>query len=219
MYIKDGYQMKDRTREKIGIFGGTFDPIHNGHLFIAQTALEEAKLHRIVFVPSGHPPHKKNQYVTESGHRLAMLRQAIQSNPYFECSTCEVESKDIGYTYTLLKKMRQQKPRDDFYFIMGADSFMDIKNWYRYKELLTLVELIVMKRKGFDESLLNQQISSLEQLNNHRITILDSPKLEISSSDIRNRILLRKSIKYLVPEPVEIYIKNQYLYKKEQECL
>jgi len=209
----------DRKRQKAGILGGTFDPIHNGHLFIAQTALEEVELDRVVFVPSGRPPHKTHQRITESAHRLKMLQKAIQSNPYFECSTCEIDNEKIGYTYDLLEKMKQNNPDVDFYFIMGADSFMDIKSWYRYNALLTLAGFIVMKRKGYDAQLLDHQAHHFSQKQQEKIIILDSPKLEISSSDIRNRVNLGKSIKYLVPEEVERYIESNRLYRNGQECL
>lgn len=200
---------------KVGILGGTFDPIHTGHLFIAQTALDEAGLDEVVFVPSGSPPHKKNNEVTNASCRLHMVTEAISSNPNFNVSEIDIDNNKTGYTYDLLTLLTEKNPEVSFYFIMGADSFMEIKTWYRYDELLTMVGFIVMKRKGYDSEEMDYQTGIFKKTHQARIIILDSPKLEISSSEIRNRIKTNKSIKYLVPEKVEMYIYQKNLYGKD----
>ncbi|RQD70613.1 MAG: nicotinate-nucleotide adenylyltransferase [Tindallia sp. MSAO_Bac2] len=211
--------MKVKKTKKAGILGGTFDPVHTGHLFIAQTALDEVNLDQVIFVPSGHPPHKTDHKITDASHRLQMVREAIGTNPLFSCSTLETDNSRVGYTYNLLKTMTDQHPEVEFYFIMGADSFMEIKTWYRYDELLTMAGFIVMKRKGYNSNELDHQTESFIESHQTRIIILDSPKLDISSSDIRDRRQRGKSIKYLVPEKVESYINQNNLYRDEQECL
>ncbi|SDY86638.1 nicotinate-nucleotide adenylyltransferase [Tindallia californiensis] len=207
--------MNNNRKRKVGILGGTFDPIHTGHLFIAQTALDEAALDEVIFIPSGCPPHKKNNEVTKASCRLQMVTEAIGSNPYFSVSELDINKNKTGYTYDLLILLTEKYPEVSFYFIMGADSFMEIKTWYRYDELLTMVGFIVMKRKGYNSEEMDYQTGIFKKTHQTRIVILDSPKLEISSSEIRNRIKTNKSIKYLLPEKVEMYIYQNHLYDKD----
>ena len=201
-----------KNNEKIGLIGGTFDPVHIGHLFIAQTALEEVGLDRVIFVPAGQPPHKQGLKITDSHDRIQMLREAIKNNSGFELSLCEIETDQISYTYDLLRYFIKNTPAKEIYFIMGADSFMEFRTWYRYQDLLSLGSFIVIKRRGYESEAMIRQWKSFQNDHQAKIYIVDSPTLEISSSDIRKRIGEGKSIRYIVPEPVREYIKNNNIY-------
>lgn len=199
---------------RIGIFGGTFDPVHTGHLIIAEYAREMLKLDKIVFVPNGNPPHK-NSYFTEKIHRFEMLQIAVEDNKYFDVSDIEIK-KDV-HCYTLdtlfeLKKIFFEK----IFFIMGADSLISIKTWYKYTELLKICNFVVFPRIINDEIWNNGKLTkwlsdNLEE-EKSKFYFVDFPILEISSSEIRSNLLQKKSVKYLVPSKVIEYIFEKGLY-------
>ncbi len=206
-----------RTLEKnnsIGIMGGTFDPVHYGHLFIAQTAMDRLDLDKILFVPTGRPPHKEEELITDADRRIDMLELAIKTNPGFDISTIEVARERTCYTIDTIKELQQCYTDEiKFYFIVGSDAFTDIESWKEYKKLLGLIEFIVMTRQISKNRLLDDKIKLFTKKYSANIIKIEIPFLDISSTDIRQRIKKGMSIKYLLPESVEKYIYSNKLYK------
>lgn len=198
---------------RIGIIGGTFDPIHYGHLFIAQTALDELNLNKVLFIPTGKPPHKREKLITQAYKRIDMLKLAIKGNSKFDISTIEITREKISYTIDTIKELQQYyNKKTEFYFIVGSDAFIDIESWKEYKNLLVSVKFIVMTRQIFKNQLLDEKIKLFTKEYNADITKLKIPILDISSTNIRKRIKEGRSIKYLLPEDVEAYIFSNRLY-------
>ena len=203
------------TKEKgrIGIFGGTFDPIHHGHLIIAQSALETFNLNKVIFIPAGVPPHKSTDVVTSSEHRFKMVQLAIQLHPHFQISDRELVQEGPSYTYHTLTYFQQLYPKADLYLIVGADSMMEINTWYRYKEWIAIPNILVMNRPGSSADQLQQRINHYQNAYGARIQLIHSPWLEIASSQLRKRAAEGKSLHYFVPETVAEYIVSHQLYK------
>ncbi len=199
---------------RYGILGGTFDPIHNGHLFIAQTALEELQLNKVLFIPNRISPFKEGEAVTEPHHRGTMTEIAILDNESFSMSPMEIYRKGPSYTIETIRQLIiENPPNTAFYFILGTDAFSEIEGWKDYQQLLSLINLVVVTRGGFDSSDLDKKIEYFTKVQKGHIMKLTIPTLEISSTDIRNRIRGGKSIKYMVPQGVESYIRKHSLYK------
>lgn len=201
---------------KIGIMGGTFNPIHNGHLLIGEYARTELILDKVVYIPTGNPGHKSSLQVASARNRYEMVELAIKDNPYFESSSIEVERKGITYTLDTIKELEKiYGESGKFYFIMGEDSLFNLETWKGFNRLSKLCRFVVFKRKpGEDEEILNE----IDYLNNKYaigIIYLKSPLMEISSTDIRSRIRKNKSIKYQVPKLIENYIEENNLYGVE----
>ncbi|QZY57486.1 nicotinate-nucleotide adenylyltransferase [Crassaminicella profunda] len=204
---------KEHTR--IGIMGGTFDPIHYGHLVIAEQIRCEYNLEKVVFIPAGTPPHKSNLRVTDSKHRYFMTLLATITNPYFEVSKIELESEEISYTIRTIEKLKKLYSEDtDLYFITGADAICELDTWKSVKKLTQLCQFIAATRPGLESCQVDEKIEELEEKYDAAIGKIDLPALAISSTDIRNRIREEQSIKYLLPEPVEYYIYKNNLYKE-----
>lgn len=198
-----------------GIMGGTFNPIHIGHLLAAQEAMEEFQLERIIFIPNRIPPHRQNEPGLLNGMlRYDMVNLAINSNPYFQASRIELDREEISYTYHTIRDLKEEYPETDFSFITGVDSLLK-DPWVKLDELLGLLEnFIAVTRPGFDDSLLKNRITELDLSNGGNVKLLPIPKVGISSTMIRQRIKNGKSIKYMVPDPVESYIQKNNLYNK-----
>lgn len=203
----------------VGIFGGTFNPIHYGHLAIAEEVRNKFNLDKVIFVPANLPPHKDATDLVDAKRRSVMVYLATVSNPCFEVSTFETEREGRSYTIETVKHFRQlfgEKIR--LYFIVGADMLMEISKWKNIEELLRLCRFIAVPRPGYDiQKIFNQYFLSASNyafasdlLEN--ILIENIAMLDISATDIRRRVKEWKSIKYLVPEPVEQFIHNQQLY-------
>lgn len=197
---------------KVGIIGGTFDPIHNGHLIIGEYIRDSLNLDEVIFIPAGQPPHKNGNYLGSAQHRLNMVSLAIENNPKFSVSHMEVKNKDTSYTFTTLKKLKEENKETDYYFIIGADSLFNLDEWYRFKDLSKLANFALRDRLGHSKDEIKDRIRFLEDEYDSNIVYVEGPLIEISSSEIRNRIRLNKSIKYLVPDPVKEYIEKYNLY-------
>lgn len=201
-----------RGNHKIGIMGGTFDPIHIGHLFIAEAVRTEYKLDKILFIPSANPPHKQNSCVTRAMDRYAMTVLATHSNPHFSVSDIEFRRSGPSYTIDTVRELTEIYGRDtEFYFVTGADTIQEIPTWKNIHDLLELCNFVATLRPGCVNSIDNI-VEYFGEQGRRRIHQLPTPELEISSTDIRQRIKSGKSIKYIVPESVENYLRKENLY-------
>jgi nicotinate-nucleotide adenylyltransferase len=197
--------------QRVGIMGGTFDPMHYGHLVTAEAAREQYGLEEIVFVPSGRPPHKTAGTVSDFWHRYQMAVLATAANPYFEVSRMEYERGGCSYTVDTIRAFRQLYGAGaELFFVTGADAVLEIIEWKQPEELLAMCRFIASTRPGYD---LRQLNALLGEYFSGSISILEIPAPDISSSDIRRRVGMGVSIKYLVPEAVEAYIIKNGLYR------
>lgn len=202
--------MKQTT--KIGIMGGTFNPIHNGHLALAEAAYKHFSLDKILFMPSGKSYMKQD--VLDNEKRTEMVSRAIESIPYFELSTIEVERPGNTYTSETLQQLTQQNPNVHYYFIMGADSLFYIEKWKNPEVIFSLATLICMVRDNFCLTDIKEKGAELTK-KGADILYLDIPKITISSTDIRNKVKHQESISNLVPEKVAKYIVQEHLYEED----
>lgn len=199
---------------KIGIIGGSFDPIHLGHLAMAEYLREIKNLDKILFIPTGNAPHKSYESLAEQ--RLEMVKLAIEDNEYFSFCQIEVLKETTSYTAETLKELKEKWPEAEFNFIIGTDNLFSIEKWYKIEELGKLTKILVSNRiykEGLSIEEVMEKCQFLENQFNLKIDIVDSPVFEISSSDIRRRIKNHMSIKYLLPKKVEDYIRDNGLYK------
>lgn len=197
---------------KIGIMGGTFDPIHFGHLATAEAVREIFMLDEILFIPAARPPHKRGRKVTDEKHRLAMTILATQSNKFFKVSDMELKRTGLSYTLDTMTELHKTfGSTTELFFIIGADSLADLSKWYEAKTLVEKCHFIATTRQGvdIDFSAIKNYFGAAASEHIHRVT---TPELEISSTDLREKIRLGRSIKYLVPEAVEEYILRERLY-------
>lgn len=205
----------ESINKRIGISGGTFDPIHIGHLIIAQYALESLNLDKIVFIPSGKPPHKDNNCVTDAEHRYNMTAEAISGNDKFEISDLEIKREGYTYTVDTLTQLRNLYGKDTkLFFIIGADNIAEIVNWKDAEKLFGMCEFAAFMRPGFDDTCYHRQIEELRNNYKAKIHVIKAPLIDISSTMIRDRVAEGKSVKYMLPERVEKYIKENGLYRK-----
>ena len=212
---------------KLGLFGGTFDPIHFGHLRAAEEIRQILNLTKIYFIPSSIPPHKEELNITRASDRLKMLRLAIEGNEYFDISEFELENKSTSYTVDTLEHMSRAHPDMEFYFIVGNELFNQIESWKDYRKLFELCSFAVITRPGFsdldsnkiplalkDNFLYYKRVENvISYTNNSRnIVFAEIRGIEISSTDIKKFVKSKKSIKYLIPDKVEKFIITEKLY-------
>lgn len=193
----------------IAIFGGTFDPIHFGHLLVAEQAYKRFDLENIIFMPAGSPPHKDNQKLTSAKYRFEMIRLAIRDNQHFSCSNWELKQSKTSYTVDTLRYFEKQGLKD-IYFIIGADSLLDIKKWKEPEYLLENANFIVAKRPSYviTKEFENSFLTSYKD----NIYIMESVLIDISSTRIRYNIKEGKSIRYMTPISVIKYIRMNKIY-------
>jgi len=192
---------------KIGLFGGTFDPIHQGHLIVAESVRSNCGLDRIVFIPSGCPPHKTPSSYSDPELRLEMVRLAILSCPQFEVSTIEVYKKESAYAIDTVRSLQNDIFSDHtLYYIIGADGLLDLPSWREPDALLSIIDTLVVPRPGYDWKQAEERF--LKQ-----VTIVDAPLVSISSSAVRQRMKDGKSIRFQVPDAVYDYIEEKGLYR------
>lgn len=200
----------------IGVLGGTFDPIHIGHLIIAEEARIKLGLTEILFVPTGQPWLKIDHAISPAAHRVEMVRRAIANNAYFKLCTLEVERPGPSYTVDTIASLQDELGAQSFFFILGQDSFAELPLWKEPGKLVQLCQLVVVPRLGLSLPNLGSLASSVPGLGD-KVTELDTPIIGISSSEIRQRVAQGLSIRYLVPGAVEKYIAEQKLYGKQSE--
>lgn len=201
---------------KIGIMGGTFDPIHIGHLLLGEFAYEDYGLDEIWYLPNGNPPHKQQAEESALNHRVEMIRQAIRNVPYFKLCLHEAKETEHSYTYQTMRELNTLYPENDFYFILGADSLFSIETWKYFREIFPTCTILAAMRDDKDAADMRMQIRYLEEKYGARIRILQAPLLEISSTTLRERASRGQSVSYMVPDAVAEYIKKNRLYQKRK---
>jgi nicotinate-nucleotide adenylyltransferase len=197
---------------RLGILGGTFDPIHHGHLVAAEEARYQLALDQILLVPTGEPPHKPSAPISAASHRMQMIEVAIAGRDHLVLSRVDVDRPGPCYTVETLDLLRGEwGPEPTFYFVEGADSLADILTWYQPQRLIELAELAVVERPGayLDLAAIEERLPGIRK----RIHWVRMPLLEISSSDLRARVAAGRPISYLVPPAVEAYILEHNLYR------
>lgn len=200
---------------KIGILGGTFDPIHNGHLALGRYAKERFSLDEIWVMPNGNPPHKESESIeSKTRHRVEMVRLAIQGEPGFSIQLYEVERKEINYSYLTMEYFAKEFPEDEFYFIIGADSLFDIEKWRCPERLLKTCVILAAYRDGKSRTEMDTKIEYLNEKYQADIRLLSMPEIDISSTEIREDMKDQISIEKLVPKSVYEYIKKHDLFKE-----
>jgi len=203
--------------KKIGIMGGTFNPVHHGHLVTAQEALDQFDLDEVIFIPTGDPPHKIDDLLAHAEDRYLMTVIATSSNSSFFVYRIEIDRKGKSYTIDTVKELRKLfGSGSELYFITGADAILEILTWKNTREIVTLAKFIAATRPGYDLSKIKELKTTLfddEDEGDRRIFIMEIPALAISSTDIRQRIKIGRPVNYLVPEGVNNYILKHGLYK------
>jgi nicotinate-nucleotide adenylyltransferase len=190
---------------KVGIFGGTFNPPHMGHLIVAEWAREVLQLDKILFVPAAVSPHKIDLDIVEAHHRLEMLSCAIQGNRYFDFTDLEVQRGGISFTVDTLQVLKERHQDDVLVLLIGADNLLDFHTWKDPETILALAEVVVLTRPGF--------VASADEGYMKRVSLLEVPEIAIESRQIRRRVKEGRSIRYLVPFPVEVYIQKNGMYR------
>lgn len=201
----------------IGVLGGTFDPIHMGHLIVAEEIRGQLDLAEVLFVPAGEPWLKTNNSISSAEHRVQMVRLAIADEPAFKLSTMEIERAGPSYTIdTIVQFNSQMGAGDKLFFILGWDNLMQLPQWREPSRLVQMCSLVAVPRVGYPSPDLNTLEAAIPGLSQSAI-LLHTPQIEISSSEIRSRVARGLSIHHLVPEPVEKYIREHNLYTKSSE--
>jgi nicotinate-nucleotide adenylyltransferase len=223
-------------REKIGIFGGTFDPVHSGHLHAAEEVMSRFRLSRILFIPSFIPPHKEIRGVASAEDRLRMVELAVLDRPGFVASGIEVEARATSYSINTVARIKEARPEAVIFFILGVDAFLEIGTWREYARVIEECRFIVMGRPGFrlgsaktvldgrlepemTESAGNAPVDE-ETFSRYRVFLSPIRALDISSTEIRRRLRRGESVEGLVPESVRAFISERKLYLDDKEsCL
>lgn len=201
------------TRKKVGILGGTFDPIHTGHLILAEAAYESFSLDYVLIMPNGNPPHKAGQVNATMEQRTRMVELAVADNPHLKVSDFEKTPQDYHYTYETLEFLKKEHPDTDYYFILGADSLVHFHTWMEPRRICEACSILAATRDHMESEELTARIQELSQVFSAHIYPMETPNIDISSNMIRERVRTGRSIRYYVPEAVE-----EYIYKKELYC-
>ena len=201
-------------KSKVGIMGGTFNPVHNGHLLLAEQAREYCNLDEILFMPSGNSYMKNHDEIPDGDTRISMTALAIEDNPHFALSAMEVERKGPTYTCETLKELKKLHSEIQYYFIIGADNLFSIETWWKPEEILACCTLIVALRGDKEERAILNKAADLKEKYNASIILLPERKFDISSTEIREKIKRGESVRYLLPDKVISYIEKNGLYKE-----
>lgn len=198
--------------KKYGIFGGSFNPIHYGHLMICEYIKEEMGLDKVIFIPTGNPPHKELELSAKD--RYEMVRLAISPNPDFEISDIETTRVKKSYTVDTIRELKKIYKEEKLYFLIGLDSLFQLKTWMKIGDLSQEIEFVVALRPGYlDREEINKEIDFLIENFGTKINLIKTPLYEISSTDLRDRIREGKSLRYLIPKKVLDYIEESGFYK------
>lgn len=200
---------------KLGILGGTFDPIHMGHLQMAEAVYRRMGLERVLFIPAYVPPHKVGMYFASAQDRYAMTELAVAAYPHFAVSDMELRRSGVSYTIDTLRELHRLYGQRQLYFIIGADSVAQLHTWHNIEEMLELITFVAAGRPGY-AGVMEQVEQRLGKRARERIILLDTPEYDISSTDIRARIRSRASLAGLVPQAVEQYIYQHKLYVEQE---
>ncbi len=207
--------MGDTAKRRVGIMGGTFDPIHIGHLILAECAYEQFQLETVQFLPSGNPPHKADR---EDGaadeERLDMVSLAIRDNPHFSLDAEEMRRTGLSYTSDTLTALRERHPDAAYYFIIGADSLLSFDSWHEPESISRNCVLLAAVRNGFSVSEMERKMKELHKCYGTEIHLLHTPYMDISSTDLRDRIREGRSLRYYVPDAVREYIEKKGIYSE-----
>ena len=205
------------TSDKLGIFGGSFDPIHYGHLLLAETCREQCQLDRVLFVPAAVPPHKQSQDMTSARDRVEMVRLAIGGHEQLDVSTIEIDRGGVSYTVDTLSVLADEHPGASLFFLMGADSLEELPTWRDPQQLCELAVPLVVRRAGSPEPdfATISHLVSADRLSVIRENQVEMPIVELSSTDIRERVASGRSIRYQTPRAVEKFIETQGLYRSQ----
>ena len=196
---------------RLGVLGGTFDPVHVGHLILGEAAREELALERVLFVPAGQPWRKAERQITASEHRLAMVRLAVEDNPAFEVCTVEVYAPGPSYTVDTLERIRAENGDAELFFIVGLDAFQDMPNWKEPDKIAELAVIAVTGRPGYRGGVEGSPAVPRPHTG-EGVTWFPMPEIGFSSTAVREKVGLGKSIRYLVTRHVETYIRDNRLY-------
>lgn len=209
--VAGGVGSHARRDLRLGVIGGTFDPPHYGHLVLAENARVQLRLDRVLFVLAGRPPHKPDRPITPDHHRVAMMEWAIADNPAFAISRVDLDRPGPHYTVDMLAILQDKYPGAALYFLMGEDSLAQLLNWRDPADILQQAWLAVMRRPGWEADLeqLKQALPGIRE----RLVWVDAPVLDIASTDLRRRVPQGLPLRYLVPPPVEHYIRAHGLYE------
>ncbi len=202
---------------RLGVFGGTFDPVHYAHLLMAEQCREQHELDRVIFVPAAVPPHKSGHLLTPGLVRIEMLRLAISGHDKFAISTLEVDRGGVNYTVDTLRSLRETHPEADWFFLLGADMLHDLPNWREAAKVCELATIVAVRRAGVrqpDFACLANLVSP-ERIEHFRQQAVEMPAMELSSTEIRRRVRAGLSIRYMTPRAVEKYIETHGLYRSD----
>lgn len=200
---------------RLGIFGGTFDPVHFGHLLLAEQCREQCRLDQVWFVPAGTPPHKKGA-IAPAVARAEMLELAVAGHPQFSVNRMELSRSGANFTVDTLEQLRRERPDDELFFLIGADSLADLPQWREPRRIAELATLIVVNRGGTVPPDLEGLRPQLGDAAVDRIQIVPIPGMDLASRDIRRRVQSRQSIRYQTPRSVECYLAAHGLYRGEE---
>lgn len=201
------------NKKKIGIMGGTFNPIHNGHVTLAERAYEQFHLDSILFMPTKNPPHKKHKIIVSEQHRSNMVKLAIEEISYFQFSSLELDRQGITYTVDTLSYLTSSYKDAEYYFIIGADSLFQIETWYRSEQIMKLTHLLAATRYHLSDDNIEEQIDYLNKKYGAQVHQLKVDNMDVSSDQIRQAVQNGISVSGLVNSKVENYIKENHLYK------
>lgn len=200
-------------RRKIGIMGGTFDPIHIGHLILGEKAYEQLELEKVLFMPSGNPPHKKNRKGRASDEqRVEMVARAIAPNPHFELSTIEMHEEGYSYTYRTLDQLNAENPDIEYYFIIGADSLFSLDSWMKPDRICAACTIVVATRNHTPVGKIDVEMKRLQEKYHGNFIRLDTLNIDVSSQILRRWVQEGKSIRYYCSDSVISYIESQKIY-------
>lgn len=207
--------MSEEPRQRVGLFGGTFDPPHVGHLILASEAKSQLDLNRVLWTVTPDPPHKQDQLITPLEHRISMVKLAIQDDPAFELSEIELNRPGPHYTVDTIRLLAQQNPNADIVPIIGGDSLNDLPTWHKPKEFLYAAHWVgVMRRPGEETNLqaLEHELPGISS----KVHYVDAPLLEIASREIRQRAATGRPFRYYLPLPVYEYVTTHHLYQQSE---